>query len=80
MNGPEELFTIEAWHMLKCIAVRSVVRPATAVKLAEYYAIDRGAERVIVYRKDVRQPVAEWINGSWQYVKDDDLHQCIWPA
>ena len=64
-------YIVEGWDGIRCLKVRSVVRPATAVREAQHQAIDLGASTVWVRRAD--GAAAYTFDGMfWQMHAGDD--------
>jgi 8-oxo-dGTP pyrophosphatase MutT (NUDIX family) len=69
-------FVVEAWRGMECIEFSTVARPATVVRRASHYVLDRGADRVYVRRG--REAAGQWqVTGGWVGVNDPDLAAAI---
>lgn len=71
-------YHVEAWRGMECVDFASVVNPATVVRRASHYALDKGADRVYVHCEPSGGLAGQWqATGGWVLVHDERLAEAI---
>lgn len=75
-------YLVEGWRGLDCVAFRRCMLPRVAVREADHYAADLGADRVYIRRVDtgdnaVGGLMADRDAAGWRRVDDPALAEII---